>query len=383
MSEYQYYEFQAIDRPLRAEELAAVRACSSRARITSTSFINEYNWGDFKGDEGQWMARYYDAFLYVANWGTHTLKFRLPARLLDPDAVKPYCDGESMKLQRAGDHVVLTFSSAEDDEPEWEEGSGQLTPLLPIRDQLMRDDHRALYLGWLLSIQFSDDAAEALEPPVPPGLGRLGAALENLVEFLRVDTDLVDVAAVVSTLSPVKPPDEAELVAWLARQSPREKDQWLARFVLQSELVLPAELMQRFLRDHATGQHAEAGAERPAPRTACALLEAAVSRRVDRERSTVAREAVERVRRERELATARERHLDSLAGRETQLWRKINDLIASKLPKNYDQAVGLLVDLRDLAARSDERNFSTALIDLRATHSRKPGLMERLARAGL
>jgi hypothetical protein len=48
MSEYQYYEFQAIDRPLDRAAQDAVRSVSSRARITATSFTNEYNWGDFE-----------------------------------------------------------------------------------------------------------------------------------------------------------------------------------------------------------------------------------------------------------------------------------------------------------------------------------------------
>jgi hypothetical protein len=34
VSEYQYYEFQAIDRPLKPEEMAELRSRSSRARIT-------------------------------------------------------------------------------------------------------------------------------------------------------------------------------------------------------------------------------------------------------------------------------------------------------------------------------------------------------------
>ena len=49
MSEYQYYEFLAVDRPLTAAEQAEVRQLSTRARITATSFTNEYHWGDFKG----------------------------------------------------------------------------------------------------------------------------------------------------------------------------------------------------------------------------------------------------------------------------------------------------------------------------------------------
>jgi hypothetical protein len=37
MSEYQYYEFQAIDRPLTESEMEKLRSFSTRARITPTS----------------------------------------------------------------------------------------------------------------------------------------------------------------------------------------------------------------------------------------------------------------------------------------------------------------------------------------------------------
>ena len=42
MSEYQYYEFQAIDRPLGEADRAELQTLSSRARVTSTSFTNHY-----------------------------------------------------------------------------------------------------------------------------------------------------------------------------------------------------------------------------------------------------------------------------------------------------------------------------------------------------
>ncbi|MFC1881993.1 hypothetical protein ACFL2S_10925, partial [Thermodesulfobacteriota bacterium] len=48
MSEYQYYEFQAVDRPLTHEQMSMLRAYSSRAQITPTSFVNVYNWGELK-----------------------------------------------------------------------------------------------------------------------------------------------------------------------------------------------------------------------------------------------------------------------------------------------------------------------------------------------
>src|SRR5438093_12512258 len=78
MGQYQYYEFHAIDRPLNERERRELRACSTRATITSTRFVNHYEWGDLKGDPRVWMERYFDAFLYVANWGTHWLMLRFP-----------------------------------------------------------------------------------------------------------------------------------------------------------------------------------------------------------------------------------------------------------------------------------------------------------------
>ncbi|MFO7739670.1 MAG: hypothetical protein R6V46_14415 [Desulfatiglandaceae bacterium] len=41
MSEYQYYEFLAIDRPLTKDEMAELRALSTRATITPVGFTNE------------------------------------------------------------------------------------------------------------------------------------------------------------------------------------------------------------------------------------------------------------------------------------------------------------------------------------------------------
>ena len=78
MSEYQYYEFLALDRPLEQSEMAALRALSTRADITSTRFTNVYNYGDFKGSPEKLMEKYFDAHVYVTNWGTHTLMLRLP-----------------------------------------------------------------------------------------------------------------------------------------------------------------------------------------------------------------------------------------------------------------------------------------------------------------
>ncbi|MFE1979915.1 hypothetical protein [Streptomyces mirabilis] len=79
MSEYQDYEFLAVDRPLTEAEIAQVRALATRARITSTSFVNGYHWGDFHGDPTKLVEQLYDAHLYYANWGSRRLLLRIPA----------------------------------------------------------------------------------------------------------------------------------------------------------------------------------------------------------------------------------------------------------------------------------------------------------------
>ena len=91
MSQYEYYEFQAVDRRLTERDMQELRACSSRAQITPTSFTNEYHWGDFKGSPDEMMRRYYDAHLYFANWGTHRIMLRLPRALLAPKIAEQYC----------------------------------------------------------------------------------------------------------------------------------------------------------------------------------------------------------------------------------------------------------------------------------------------------
>lgn len=49
MSEYQYYEFLAIDRPLDQAAIKQLRSISSRAEISASRFANHYDFGDFNG----------------------------------------------------------------------------------------------------------------------------------------------------------------------------------------------------------------------------------------------------------------------------------------------------------------------------------------------
>ncbi len=107
MSEYQYYEFLAIDRPLDARAQQELRGVSSRARITPTRFVNTYEWGDLRGDPRALMARHFDAFLYLANWGTRQLMFRLPSSVLELEVVSRYCATDTACAWAVGDSVIV------------------------------------------------------------------------------------------------------------------------------------------------------------------------------------------------------------------------------------------------------------------------------------
>jgi len=195
VSEYQYFEFQAIDRPLNRNEMAELRSYSTRARITTTSFVNDYSWGDFKGDADVWMDKYFDAFLYVANWGTHILKLRLPEKLLNAKTARVYAIGEHAAARVRNGNVILTFLSENEDGEDSVDSGGLLASLISVRAELARGDLRALYLGWLLCMQNGELDVDTLAPPVPAGLTKLSASLTSLVEFLRVDKALVRASA--------------------------------------------------------------------------------------------------------------------------------------------------------------------------------------------
>jgi hypothetical protein len=379
VSEYQYYEFQAIDRPLTAKEIAEVRSYSTRARMTSTSFVNDYSWGDFKGDEDAWMAKYFDAFLYLANWGTHVLKLRLPSRLLDAVTAKTYCGGNSAFVREAAGNVILSFASEDEEGDDCVDGEGHLSSLIAVRAELARGDRRALYLGWLLRVQAGELDDEEVEPPVPPGLGHLTASQESLAEFLRIDSDLLHVSAEVSLPIGDAHITRAATRSWVGKLSAKEKDALLADLMVDGDQALIAQLLKRFLDERAAGNEICAAA----PRTVGHLLEAAEAFTSERTRIEAAQRAVEQTRPAREAANAREKHLDSLVGREQERWSDVDTLAATKQPKNYDQAVKILVDLRDLAARGKGGDFGLRIEALRRAQAKKPSFIERLRKAGL
>ncbi|MEO3779933.1 hypothetical protein ABGB16_24485 [Micromonospora sp. B11E3] len=377
MSEYQYYEFVAVDRPLTSTQQRELRSLSTRARITSSSFVNDYQWGGLKGDPREWMQRYFDAFLYLANWGTHRVALRLPIAVLDPRTAAQYCVGDSACSWATRTHVILDLHSEDEDGDDVYEGGGHLAAILPARAELAAGDRRLLYLAWLLCVQGRELDDDEPEPPVPPGLQDLSGPLHALVDFLRLDPDLLAVAAETSAPLKEKTPSTSALSRWVKALPESEKDDVVLRLLRGDDAHLRSELLARF---HGTTPNESTGGRR----TVGELLAAAGERWLERQRLAREREAAERERRKRAAAAAREQHLNALAGRQEQAWQQVAAMIETKKPKEYYAAVALLSDLKALAERDgDTEAFHRRVRQLRERHARKPSLLDRLDRVGL
>lgn len=227
-------------------------------------------------------------------------------------------------------------------------------------------------------IGFDDEDEEAVEPPVPAGLGSLTAPQRALADFLWVDPDLLAVAAQASPELPEVKDDRGTLAAHTAGLPDGEKDRLLMLVACDQAARVRMELLRGVRPDPDEGRGC------PAPRTVAGLLDAAAELRLERHRRAEAEAVAREARRERQREAARQRRLDELAKNPEAAWAEAMTLIGTKVPARDDEAVTLLADSRDLARRDAQAGeFESRFAALREEHLRKPSLIARLDRAGL
>jgi hypothetical protein len=215
-------------------------------------------------------------------------------------------------------------------------------------------------------------------PPVPPGLSTLTAAQRALAHFLRLDDDVLAVAAEASAPHEVTADDPDRLAAWIASLPGAEKDHLLLRVVQDQARIVRMEMLRRFRDTYA------ATIPDPPRRTMADLADGAARRRADRDRRAAAQRTADQARLEAARALAYQRRLDELARHEESAWSRVDAMIATRKPNEYDTAVALVTDLRALAERDGRRDtFIRRSAALRQAHARKPSLLDRLNRAGV
>src|SRR5439155_20644703 len=115
---------------------------------------------------------------------------------------------------------------------------------------------RSLYIGWLTSAQTGELGKDAQEPPVPPNLGKPSTALSGLVDFLRIDQDLLAAAAQTSPRAKSAPTNRKAMTAWVASLPVREKNVMRVRLMKEEGSRIGMELSSRFSRHGAAHNRA-------------------------------------------------------------------------------------------------------------------------------
>ena len=243
MSEFQCYQFKSFDRVLTEDERQEVSTWSSRAQVTSTSATFIYHYGDFRKSPEWAVELYFDAMIYFANWGTRRLLFRLPASLIDAEALKKFCiendwSSDCISLEKRESVYLLDLHFSNEEGGRWmEQDDFGIEVLGKIRDDLMEGDYRALYLLW---VKFAADAPHEdeeedyqqdkvlLPPPVPPNLKNLDATLNAFIEFFEIYDSIVYEAQAASVEEVKEAIDYKKLLLLLPD---KERIEWLERMI--------------------------------------------------------------------------------------------------------------------------------------------------------
>ena len=116
-------------------------------------------------------------------------------RSLSEAALGPFIGAiDWVETWTAGDNLIINIGRHErEPDDEWDDGSGWLASLAPLRADVLSGDLRPFYLLWLTAVEdelIADDEREPL-----PGIGPLTGPLEAFADFFDVDPDLVQAAA--------------------------------------------------------------------------------------------------------------------------------------------------------------------------------------------
>ena len=245
MSEYQYYYFESIDKPLTEQQQKELRKISTRAQINSRRFENEYHFGDLKADPENLLKKYFDVHLYYANWGTRIIMFKLPAKSVDFPLLKQYDNGETVRIAKSGSHVIVDITADCDEDDEWWEESQKISKYISFRDDLLAGDYRCLYIAWLAG------GGKRKSPPMPSGMKKLSGTLRSFVDFMYLDEKKLSKALESAGGNEPVEPTLKEIKAWVTSLPDKDRQSVLID-LLQEKMAAQAiqrELRSRFLKE--------------------------------------------------------------------------------------------------------------------------------------
>ncbi len=371
MSEYQYYEFAAVDGPISNEGMKYARGCSSRADVSRFRWRNEYNYGDFHGDELK-LLEYYDAFFYISNWGVVRFALAFPKGCLNQEVIQNYLTGDGqeetmLSFQNIEGRTIIWWERRDEDRFEWTDGEGIIDQLIPIRDELISGDYGALFLAWLAEFwpdewQDIDDVDEFV-PPIPADLGDLSYSLQALIEQFPVDSDVLAAATVL-------------------RQE--VKSERIPVTTVLDNLAVPE--LKVLLQRVAEGQGSRVMSE--LNRLTCATVEMPrqivtcenfATKTIKIREARLEDEARAKKVKKRRAAEARRRHLESVMTRADAIWKELDPLMIRKSASVYDDVTTRLKELRDAYKQAGkDAEFAGRLAYFRDRYRSRPAMMRRI-----
>lgn len=379
MSEYQYLEFLAVERPLTAREMDNLRAISSRAQITPVSFINEYSWGGLKADPRDFMRHFFDAHVFIANWGDAIFMVRLPREAIDQKTLKAFSASPYLEFEKLPEHWLVIWSLGETEDYDGfgyvDAGPGLMARLASLREELLRGDLRSLYIGWLRGVTTEEVDTDDLEPLALPGMHKLTAAQQALAEFLDIDIDLLAGVGSGSQTNQTDAADDAELDAWLDNL-PKSEVRGYLRQMLDGQ---GANAERRLKRLHAAWQE-QSAPNKGVRRTVAELWSLAEQAKGLR----LIEEAKARQQAEAERKRQRDSWLAKLAADFPEAWKAAHEDANKSHAHAYDAACRQLVDLRDAYSQhATLAVFQKEFQKFMTEHRRRRALVQRLVKAGL
>ncbi len=204
MSEFQYYEFQKLDGQLSFQDIQEIKKLSSRVKVNRNQAIFVYHFGNFRGEPENILGSYFDAMLYLANWGSKQLSFRLPKHLVDVKDLMAYELDQIIEIEEINDSLILSLYYENEEGFGWvneDEVATLLSNLSTLRKDILMKDYRCLYLAWLA--HFTVDGLDNIKLPILANLQELSPELSQFAEFFEIPEEMLN--AISSKSESVKP----------------------------------------------------------------------------------------------------------------------------------------------------------------------------------
>jgi hypothetical protein len=380
MSEYQYFEFLAIDRPLTTAEIGILRSISNRARITPVSFVNHYNWGDFKGDPDKLMQLYFDAHVYVADWMTAVFMLRLPIDTLSKETVDAFQSSYMLAFKATKTHWIITWCLEESENYDrfgQEGGEEWMARLAPVREELLQGDIRSLYIGWLAGVTQGTIEADQMEPLPVSGLNELTPSQQALAEFLEVDPDLLAGSGMGREKRQHETVSQAQMEKWIDDLPEKEIRAVIKQILDGRSLQAERAVKNRFAVWCRSLQKGTDNAPLRRVEELWKNAEKAEKIRLEQEAHVQSQEAIRH-------SKEREAYLKNLSKNFPEMWKSVEKTVKRGSGLAYDEACKTIVDISDAhALAGSPSRFRQELETFMAGHMRRKALIQRLRDAGI